>query len=197
MSLSRRALKEIQKARSSDEYDFFMDDMGVYITDERGNCYLRWTPESGLYQGQTHILKIRLVYGSNVVKTYPRNPPNVTFITPIWHTNVGTGGAVCLDVLKEGSGPQSWSPMSSLEAVLSSIQLLMEEHNPSSPMNGDAGNMYNVAKKEKNNMETFKEYARNYYNKQLNKLSPEHTLKRLLDAPEFLKEEKENKDKSY
>lgn len=195
MSLTRKALKEIQNAVLNNDYDFFMDEAGAY--GDKGNCYLRWTPSNGIFENQTHILCFKFVYGSNVPKSYPKNPPNVMFKTPIWHTNVGSSeGSICLDVLKENPGKQSWSPMYGIDAILNSIQLLMEEHNPSSPMNGEAGRMYNASKSEKNDMLKYKTYAMQYYTNKMDALSNGNPIKRLMSAPEFLNEEKEEKDKS-
>ena len=190
--LSRKALKEIQKARESTQYDFFIDETGKYVSDEPSNCYLRWTPNEGVYKGQTHILKIRFTWGSNEKKSYPRNPPNILFITPIWHTNVGTKGSICLDILKEGSGPQSWSPMYGLEAIFNSIELLMEEQNPNSPMNGTAGNMYRrcIATKD---MTELIEHSNNYYYKTMESMTPNNYVVRLMNASEF---EKNTNEKS-
>lgn len=195
MSFTRKALKEIQNAMICTDYDFFMDESGLY--GDRSNCYLRWTPSSGIFENQTHILCFKFVYGSNVPKSYPKNPPNVQFKTPIYHTNVGSSeGSICLDVLKENPGKQSWSPMYGIDAILNSIQLLMEEHNPSSPMNGEAGRLYNSSKSEKNNMLKYKTHAMQYYAGKMDALSNDNPVKRLMTAPEFIKEEKEEKDKT-
>lgn len=186
MSFNKRILREIAKSTQSKEYDFFCDDTGEYIPSEVNNCYLRWTPEGGLYEGQTHLLCFRFMWGSNVPKVYPRNPPNVKFLTPIFHTNVGTKeGTICLDVLKENGTKQSWSPMYGVDTVLNSIQLLMEVQNPSSPMNSTAGSLYNKSKKQDNEMQAFKDHAMKYYRDKIRNIHEDNFVTRLLRAPEF------------
>lgn len=186
-TLSAKAMKEIREAIKSTQFDFFMDD-GKYNREEPNNCYLRWTIESGLYKGQTHILQIRWNYGSNEPKQYPRNPPNVKFITPMWHTNVNCGGgSICVDILREDpTSPQAWSPIYGLDAIFNSIVLLLEEHNTSSAYNGSASHDYKEAKSDKD-MSSFITKANNYYDMQLRDLAPNNYVARLLKAPEFLK----------
>jgi ubiquitin-protein ligase len=184
-TLSAKAMKEIREAVKSTQFDFFMDD-GKYNESEPNNCYLRWTIESGLYKGQTHILCIRWNYGSNEPKNYPRNPPNVTFITPMWHTNVNcSGGSICVDILREDpTNAQAWSPIYGLDAIFNSIILLLEEHNTSSAYNGLASIDYKQAINE-NNLQSFITKANVYYHKYLNELNPKNYVARLLKAPEF------------
>ena len=71
---------------------------------------------------------------------YPFVPPLVTFRTPIFHPNVSTTGAICLDILKPASG--SWSPLMSVPALLLSIQSLMSDPNPDDPLNVEAAELY-------------------------------------------------------
>lgn len=140
--LSTRALKEIKIASLSTEFDFFLDE-GKYMPLEPSNCYLRWTVKDGIYAGQTHILRIKFNWGSNVPKCYPKDPPNIIFLTPIWHTNVSQKGSICVDILREDqSDKQAWSPMMGINSIFQSLTVLFSEHNTLSPFNGDASTQY-------------------------------------------------------
>lgn len=185
--LHPKAMREIKNAYASCLFDFFMDD-GKYNPDEPNNCYLRWRIESGMYKGQVHLLQIRWCYGSNEPKQYPMNPPNVTFLSPMWHTNVNcSGGSICVDVLRmDPTNPQAWSPMYGLDTIFNSIILLLDEHNVNSAYNGTASNDYTTAKN-MNDMSYFMHKSEDYYNKVLTKAGPDNMVNRLLKAPEFEK----------
>lgn len=60
---------------------------------------------------------------------YPFKPPKINFHTPIYHCNVNTNGAICLDILKD-----SWSPSLSVFKCLESIRALMADPNPDDAM---------------------------------------------------------------
>ncbi|GIY87882.1 ubiquitin-conjugating enzyme E2 T [Caerostris extrusa] len=67
---------------------------------------------------------------------YPFVPPNVHFITAIYHPNVDDSGRICLDTLK--LPPQgSWKPSLNLVSILINIQLLMGEPNFNDPLMDD------------------------------------------------------------
>ena len=71
---------------------------------------------------------------------YPFQPPRVTFRTPIYHPNVSLNGAICLDILKQGSG--AWSPLMTVQTVLLSVQSLIADPNPDDPLNEEAANLF-------------------------------------------------------
>merc|ERR1719336_947910 len=68
---------------------------------------------------------------------YPMKPPEVKFITKMFHPNVYASGAICLDILKK-----NWSPIFDIAAILTSIQSLLTDPNPKSPANVEASKLY-------------------------------------------------------
>jgi len=82
------------------------------------------------YAGLKYELEIKI--GTD----YPMRPPYVRFIGPkIYHPNVNTTGDICLDILKS-----EWAPTLSLAKMMLSICSLLNEPNPSSPLNSVAAN---------------------------------------------------------
>ena len=105
------------------------------------------------YDGGIFKLEIR------VPDRYPFEPPQVQFITKIYHPNIDTAGRICLDVLK--SPPQgSWKPSQNISTILTSIQLLLSEPNP------DDGLMAEISQEYKHNrpgfLRTAKEWVKLY-----------------------------------
>lgn len=93
-------------------------------------------PQGGYYKEQKHILEFKTVYGRGEnMKYFPRDPPNVKFITNIYHTNISSKGTICLDILKESD---KWSSQYNIETVIISILALLDDPNTSSPYNCDA-----------------------------------------------------------
>lgn len=69
---------------------------------------------------------------------YPYSAPKVFFETRIFHPNVDEeSGTICLDILKD-----QWSAVYSVQSVLLSIQGLLAEANPASPLNAYAAQMW-------------------------------------------------------
>lgn len=93
--------------------------------------------ENTPYYGGVFKLRIQLP------PEYPFKPPNVNFITRIFHSNVSNDGNICLDLLKH-----NWSPIHTIENVLLSILLLMECHNPDDPLNTTASNLFKTNPRE-------------------------------------------------
>jgi ubiquitin-protein ligase len=181
-SFSKKILREIEKAYESEIYDFFCDEQGVY--DDPGCCYLRFTSSADFYENQVHILQIKFIYG-NGEYVYPTSPPNVLFLTPIWHTNINaSAGLICLDVIKS----DAWSPFYCLDAVITSIMLLLAQPNTSSPFNIDASKQYEQYIEGVNadgraiGRATYKKICQDYYAK---KVITNVKAQSLLNAPEW------------
>jgi ubiquitin-protein ligase len=55
--------------------------------------------------------------------------PKITFVTKVYHPNVASTGAICLDILKD-----AWSPALTISRVLLSISSLLTDANPDDPL---------------------------------------------------------------
>ena len=79
-----------------------------------------------------------------IPKEYPHRAPNMNFKNKIYHPNVGNGGNICLDILKD-----QWRPIYTLRTTLMSIISLLNDPNPDSPLNGEAARGYKNGIKDK------------------------------------------------
>jgi len=88
-------------------------------------------PEDTPYHGGVFELRI------DFPQDYPFKPPNIIFMTKIYHCNINSNGNICLDILKE-----QWSPALTISKVLLSICSLMNDQNPNDPLTPEAADMY-------------------------------------------------------
>ncbi|KAG2443829.1 hypothetical protein HXX76_002172 [Chlamydomonas incerta] len=89
-------------------------------------------PEGTPYAGG--VFQLRVTFPDR----YPMEPPNVKFVTKVYHPNVSKeDGNICCSVLN--MPPKGdWKPAHSLRTVLLSIQSLLAEPNPADPLDADA-----------------------------------------------------------
>ena len=88
-------------------------------------------PDDTPWEGGTFRLLIEFT------EDYPNKPPTVSFVTKMFHPNIYIDGKICLDILQN-----QWSPIYDVGAILTSIQSLLSDPNPSSPANGEASQLY-------------------------------------------------------
>lgn len=130
---NRRLQKEIQ--------DILKDThSGITITSPTGSPdiadfthfkgHFRGPPDTP-YENGAYEVDIR------ITAEYPFKPPEMRFITKIWHPNVSSQtGAICLDTLGN-----AWSPVLTLKSALISLQSLLSSPEPKDPQDAEVASM--------------------------------------------------------
>lgn len=130
---ARRLQKEIQ--------DIVKDThSGITVTNPQGDAeitdfthfkgHFRGPPDTP-YEGGKYEVDIR------ITPEYPFKPPEMRFITKIWHPNVSSQtGAICLDTLGT-----AWSPVLTLKSALISLQSLLSSPEPKDPQDAEVASM--------------------------------------------------------
>jgi ubiquitin-conjugating enzyme E2 R len=103
------------------------------------DCYIEG-PKDTPYEGG--IFKARMKFPED----YPMSPPELYFISEMWHPNVFKDGKVCISILHppsedplSGELPEErWRPTQTVATILLSVQSMLNDPNFSSPANVDA-----------------------------------------------------------
>lgn len=101
-------------------------------------------PEGSPYEGG--VFRALLTFPPN----YPMMPPEMQFLSDVWHPNIHADGKVCISILHPpGKDPnhyesqdERWSAALSVEKVLLSVMSMLAEPNSESPANVDAAKMW-------------------------------------------------------
>eukprot|EP01012_Entosiphon_sulcatum_P066100 TRINITY_DN95174_c0_g1_i1.p1 TRINITY_DN95174_c0_g1~~TRINITY_DN95174_c0_g1_i1.p1 ORF type:complete len:196 (-),score=46.04 TRINITY_DN95174_c0_g1_i1:244-786(-) len=102
------------------------------IPDEEDLLHLEVTvtPVEGFYKGAS--FDFQLIISPN----YPHEPPKAVCKTKLWHPNIDTDGAVCLNILRA-----DYRPVLTLKHIIFGLELLFIEPNPDDPLNREAARM--------------------------------------------------------
>ncbi|QIW99446.1 hypothetical protein AMS68_004964 [Peltaster fructicola] len=130
---NRRLQKEIQ--------DILKDThSGIVVTTPQGDSEFKdlthfhghfQGPPDTPYEGGSYDVDIK------ITAEYPFKPPEMRFITRIWHPNVSSQtGAICLDTLGT-----AWSPVLTLKSALISLQSLLSSPEPKDPQDAEVAAM--------------------------------------------------------
>ena len=141
---SREILKkQLQECMRQTDLGF-----SVGLIDE--NDIYKWTicftgPEDTIYEGG--FFKAILTFPED----FPQNPPEMKFITQMWHPNIYKDGKVCISILHPPGVDQfnelekaeeRWRPVLGVEQILISVISMLNEPNIESPANIDASVMF-------------------------------------------------------
>lgn len=150
----KTAIKRITKELKNLQQDP-PDHCSVGLIDDKDmlNCQVTITgPPDSPYDKCVFFLSIKFP------PEYPFKPPDVTFVTKIYHPNIEPNGSICLDILYSD---WMWSPALNIHAVLLSIVSLLTAPN----LEDFLWVIPEIAEVYKHNRETFYKYAKEWTEK--------------------------------
>lgn len=129
-----RIMKEMQQCKKISSEELIINcciDQDIH----KWNAYII-PPNDSFYHGMK--LELSIV----IPPDYPYTPPEISFVTPIFHPNINRNGTICISTLNK-----DWSPALTLEKTLLSIMSLLDEPNPNDPLRPDAADLFMTDKK--------------------------------------------------
>ena len=138
------------------------EDLGISVGLVDENDFYKWSvcfpgPEDTLYEGG--YFKAILTFPQD----FPQSPPEMKFITEMWHPNIYKDGRVCISILhspgvdqfnEQEKAEERWRPSLGVEQIIISVISMLNEPNCDSPANIDASVMF------KNHPEEYKKKVR-------------------------------------
>ncbi|EKD13493.1 uncharacterized protein L3040_008640 [Drepanopeziza brunnea f. sp. 'multigermtubi'] len=145
------------KGRLMSEYKSLEKEKWVKIDLKDGSLF-KWNVNLIVVNSESAFDGAYLKCEMSFTENYPYSPPKFKFLQPIYHPNIYPDGKVCISILHapgedEQSGElasERWSSIQSVESVLRSILLLLDDPEISSPANVDAGVLYRDNREEYN-----------------------------------------------
>ncbi len=145
--------------RLQSEYKQILNEPNYFysISPEENN-FMIWNflligPYDTIFEGA--VFKGKLIFP----KEYPNRPPQLTFISDIYHPNIYKDGKVCISILHEGEdefgyedSSERWSPTHTVNSIMMSIVSMLPDPNLESPANIDAGKLWRDNYKEYKNI---------------------------------------------
>ncbi|KAL9539496.1 Ubiquitin-conjugating enzyme E2 2 [Mucor bainieri] len=131
-----KAMSSSAKRISKELAEISLDPPSNCSAGPKGDNLFEWVstiagPADSPYAGGIFFLDVHFP------QEYPFKPPKVVFRTRIYHCNINSQGAICLDILKD-----NWSPALTISKVLLSICSLLTDANPHDPLVGSIANEY-------------------------------------------------------
>ncbi|CAF2923813.1 unnamed protein product [Rotaria sp. Silwood2] len=125
---NRKVSKELDDLKKSS-----LDNFTVFLTEEN---LLFWKvimkgPDGTPYAGYYWLLSVE--FSSD----FPFQPPNIRFITPIYHCNINDDGRICHDILQS-----KWTPQTTMRVVFQEILNLIRDPNPAYALSAVKGAQY-------------------------------------------------------
>ncbi|KAI8388690.1 ubiquitin-conjugating enzyme/RWD-like protein [Radiomyces spectabilis] len=133
---STKTLSSSAKRISKELAEISLDPPSNCSAGPKGDNLYEWVstiagPAGSPYAGGIFFLDVHFP------QEYPFKPPKVVFRTRIYHCNINSQGAICLDILKD-----NWSPALTISKVLLSICSLLTDANPHDPLVGSIAQEY-------------------------------------------------------
>lgn len=131
-----KAMSSSAKRISKELAEISLDPPSNCSAGPKGDNLFEWVstiagPADSPYAGGIFFLDVHFP------QEYPFKPPKVVFRTRIYHCNINSQGAICLDILKD-----NWSPALTISKVLLSICSLLTDANPHDPLVGSIAQEY-------------------------------------------------------